>query len=174
MDKYTLQEVIEFITQSNEIECIGSQEAIDDSLIAWSYLAGNNALTESIVKKTHYYIIKNLNSRIAGHYRKCNVYVGDRMGYPPYYLTISMQKWLTEAMLADTKEKIKQNHIHFEFIHPFEDGNGRTGRMMLLWQLQRAELPIEIIYSDTKHDNYYPWFRSVSAMNRYTYKPYAT
>ena len=56
-------------------------------------------------------------------------------------------------------EKIKQWHIDFEYIHPFEDGNGRVGRLLYLIHTILLELPIHIIKNDTKYEKYYPWFR---------------
>ena len=40
-----------------------------------------------------------------------------------------------EGTLKEVLEKITELHFRFERIHPFEDGNGRTGRMILNRQL---------------------------------------
>jgi Fic family protein len=50
-----------------------------------------------------------------------------------------------------------RNHVKFEKIHPFEDGNGRIGRILLNWQRVKAGLPILTIYEKDKHA-YYKWF----------------
>jgi len=55
------------------------------------------------------------------------------------------------------KEATIGMHINFEGIHPFADGNGRMGRILLNWQLQKMNLPILIIKEEDRFD-YYKWF----------------
>ena len=38
-----------------------------------------------------------------------------------------------------------ETHFRFESLHPFFDGNGRTGRLLLNWQLLRAGFPLTVI-----------------------------
>ena len=51
----------------------------------------------------------------------------------------------------------KASHIAYERIHPFIDGNGRTGRMFMNWQRLKAGLPILVIKEKEKQE-YYKWF----------------
>ena len=57
-----------------------------------------------------------------------------------------LQKVNFEAdSLADLIEKAVRSHLHFELFHPFADGNGRTGRMILNQQLiNHGLLPVTI------------------------------
>lgn len=51
------------------------------------------------------------------------------------------------------EEKIKiilEKHIEFERIHPFNDGNGRTGRMIILYSLLENNIPPIIISKELK------------------------
>ncbi|NCN51627.1 Fic family protein, partial [archaeon] len=56
-------------------------------------------------------------------------------------------------------EKIKRLHIDFEHIHPFRDGNGRTGRILMNIQLINSNLPLKIIHQGEEQQKYYGWFK---------------
>lgn len=62
-----------------------------------------------------------------------------------------------------TYKQIKQWHIKFERIHPFGDGNGRTGRFLMLRQLILNGVSIPPILLSIKNfeenrKKYYRWF----------------
>ena len=46
--------------------------------------------------------------------------------------------------------KVARYHIEFEKIHPFEDGNGRTGRLMINYELLKNDLPPVVISKDDR------------------------
>ena len=54
---------------------------------------------------------------------------------------------------------IKRWHIQFEHIHPFEDGNGRVGRILMNFQLVKKGLPILVIHEGKEQREYYKWFK---------------
>lgn len=88
-------------------------------------------------------------------YRTENVYIGsmvEAVYYPPQWKKIpELMRAFVEQLsvsggsIAELFEKIAKNHMDFERMHPFRDGNGRTGRMLLNQQLMNeGYLPIVI------------------------------
>lgn len=99
-------------------------------------------------------------------YRTKDVYVGtiaEATYYPPPHqdvpqLMASFTQPLNEPgkCVRDKIERIAENHIRFERIHPFPDGNGRTGRLLMNQQLINEDfLPITI----TEQSKYRQAFR---------------
>ena len=52
--------------------------------------------------------------------------------------------------IEDIFLKIAKYHIEFEKIHPFEDGNVRTGRLLLNYELLKNDLPPVVISKDER------------------------
>ena len=58
-----------------------------------------------------------------------------------------MEQWIryVNRAEADPIEHAARAHAGFEAVHPFLDGNGRTGRLLMNWMLLRAGYPPAII-----------------------------
>lgn len=149
--------LMEFLEQSNFIENERSHEALIDAKYAWDYLMEFDTLTPDNVLGVHNQLLTRLNPRIAGRLRSLNVRVGNKVCPPFNEIPRLLTKWFMNHYSAADDEKIKRAHIAFEKIHPFEDGNGRVGRIILNWQRVKAGLPIMVILEEDR-DEYYDWF----------------
>lgn len=119
------------------------------------------SLTEDIIKKLHY-IIKHdtKNSTLSwfaiGDYKKRANVVGGRETTKPSEVSKSMKE-LLETYNAKENIKIEdiiELHAEFEYIHPFQDGNGRVGRLVVLKECLKNNL-IPFIIEDSKKGFYY-------------------
>lgn len=149
-------EMAYLIRQSNLIEGIDDPKEDKQSLRAWNWLISRSGINDYVVRELHGLIVANqsdLHIGDKGMYRHIQVWVG---GYqPPNAMRVPelMQTWC-----RDYYDKTpKQSHIDFEKIHPFVDGNGRTGRMLMWWHELKLGLPITPILNSNK-EHYYRWF----------------
>ena len=151
---------LEFLEQSNFIESEYSTDALDQAIAAWLYLKNENKLTITNVLKTHALLLRTLNPRIAGKLRTVDVRVGPHICPSFDRVPKLLERWFDNYIYDVVYEEdgIKQTHIEFERIHPFEDGNGRIGRIILNWQRVKAGLPILVIHEGPEQFEYYKWF----------------
>lgn len=97
-----------------------------------------DVLTENIIKKIHFMLKSNTSdSRLdwfqVGEYKQRSNMVGDSKTVPPGKVQKEMQKLLSAYQQKDSIsfEDIVAFHYSFEKIHPFQDGNGRVGRLIM-------------------------------------------
>lgn len=126
----------------------------------------NNPLTEKNIKDIHSLVLMN-DAQNRGVYRRLPVtIIGALHTSPqPYLVAIQMEQLLKDyERLKQTThiiEAISIFHLRFEGIHPFIDGNGRTGRLILNLELIKSGLlPINIKFADKREyytcfDDYY-------------------
>ena len=171
----TDEEVKEFLKESNAIEREYSEIALQDANQAWviAVLNFKDDFSIDLICGIHRRLMKRLNPKIAGNIRKIKIYVGNRINYreclKPELIHERLEKLIKawnknkenlKEMPDSTKEAfIKQWHIDFEGIHPFEDGNGRTGRIIMNLQRLSMRLPLLIIHEGEEQFEYYKWFK---------------
>lgn len=160
-----------FLQQSNCIEREYSQVAFDDAQSAWAYaIQHRDKITVDYILKVHKEALQRLRPDIAGRVRGCRVKIGGVV--KPFIsralIKSDLKKWCEEHNKPNmTKAEIKQSHISFQFIHPFEDGNGRTGRIIMNIQRINNNYTILIIHGMSEFDleihpeqrKYYTWFK---------------
>ena len=156
------KEEIEFLRESNAIEREYSKEALDDATNAWIMACLNskylNKQNISYILGIHQRLLKRLNKEIAGKIRECPVTISGKTKWNSKEEIIKELNILHKN-IPKTEEEIKQWHIKFEEIHPFEDGNGRTGRILMNIQRLKIGLPLLIIHEGKEQMEYYKWFK---------------
>jgi len=117
--------------------------------------------TESILH-LHQMLLTNINDEIAGRIREGNEYVrvGTHIAPAPDQIDALLDELTLEFSSTHNRhflEKISRFHLEFENIHPFNDGNGRIGRVLLNYQLMQTGFPPVIIRDKEKklyHDSF--------------------
>ncbi len=187
LKEITLAEIPELVYNSNAIEnSTLSLEDTEKILAGGSlarkvnvrevYEAKNLAkLTESILEKNksriniklilslHKTLLTNIDDNIAGRFRvgKEWVRVGNHLGANPQYVPTLMQElvdYYNQNKISYFLDAVSHFHAEFETIHPFVDGNGRMGRVLINLQLINLGFPPIIIQNKSKHTEYYPLF----------------
>ena len=112
-------------------------------------------LTERLVKDVAIQINRNINE--IGGYRKVQVVIRNAEHMPPAPNQVNqlMMQLVFDYNAAETDDPFlreAQLHLRFERIHPFEDGNGRTGRILVNRGLMKAGLAPVVIPLERRAD----------------------
>ena len=133
----------------DHMEAVGHKEAFEFV----SELVKNNVpISESVIKQIHYLVLAD-KKEDRGVYRRVPVRIMGAQHEPvqPYLIVPKMEELLS-TFLESTEHivtKLARFHIEFEGIHPFIDGNGRTGRLLVNLELMKAGYPpIDIKFTD--------------------------
>lgn len=113
------------------------------------------SLTPETILLVHKMLIENIDYNIAGRFRTKNEYVrvGSYIAPAPEHV-----ERMVDAILSEYEsninnyplDKIAKFHLDFEMIHPFLDGNGRIGRVIVNFQLNKLGFPNLIIRDKEK------------------------
>ncbi len=105
---------------------------------------GAAPITEAQILELNAVLLRGIDELGAGAYRRVAVYLTGAAFEPPPpeavpSLMTELSAWLAEAGDADPIVFAAEMHAWFETIHPFVDGNGRAGRLLVdLYLLKRG------------------------------------
>ena len=133
----------------DHMEAVGHKEAFD---FVSELVKDNVPISESIIKQIHYFVLAD-KKEDRGVYRRVPVRIMGAQHEPvQLYLIEPKMEQLLYDFAASTEHivtKLARFHIEFEDIHPFIDGNGRTGRLLVNLELMKAGFPpIDIKFTD--------------------------
>ena len=167
-------------------DILGYKQAFDHLYVA---VKDKQPITEAFIKELHGFVLRG--DPDAGSYRQIQNYVGSlsRVVYtpcPPKDVPSEMQKY-AETVQSEFKEFLDEqkdgefdwvkllhmlsgHHILFENIHPFIDGNGRTGRLLLSYEMiLLGLLPVDIRYEE--RERYYAAIQHYRDKEKYSDRP---
>ena len=139
------------------LEAINHREAI---LYVEDLISNKEPLSEWNIRNIHALILKEIDNFNAGRYRSENVVISGAQHIPPKHYEINdlMQKLIVEYQneWKAFHPVIRATLVHGEFvkIHPFIDGNGRTARLLLNFELMKNGFP-PIIIKNAARARYY-------------------
>jgi Fic family protein len=119
-------------------------------------------LSIELILFLHKMLMGNITDAIAGRFRTKGEYVrvGTHIAPAPEHVEKMMEAILLEFSADHINyfaDKIAKFHLDFETVHPFCDGNGRMGRVIINYQLARLGFP-NIIIRDKEKQIYYRAF----------------
>ena len=122
-------------------------------------LEADRKITTELIKKYNKYIMENLHDLNGKFKITQNLILGAEFEpTKPYLVPFEIEDWcnnlsyrLDNAKTNEEKvEIIMDQHIKFEKIHPFNDGNGRTGRLLIIHSCLKEDLEPIIIPKEEK------------------------
>lgn len=133
----------------DHMEAVGHKEAFD---FVSELVKDNVPISEGIIKQIHCLVLADKRED-RGVYRKVPVRIMGAQHEPvqPYLIEPKMEQLLHDfaASTEHIVTKLARFHIEFEGIHPFIDGNGRTGRLLVNLELMKSGFPpIDIKFTD--------------------------
>lgn len=154
-----------YIFETNTIGVTGEAVNVDDVIETANHFRcidfiiehAKSALTEKMIKKLHLMLKTGTSDArqewfAVGEYKKMPNEVGGMATTMPENVAAEMQALLAaySAKKAKTLEDILDFHVRFEKIHPFQDGNGRVGRLIMFKECLKYSIVPFIIEDNLK------------------------
>ena len=141
---------------------------VDDLIEAYNHIACVNHIIDTATARLSQTYIRKLHSMIGygtvaerkllfhpGEYRRDTCTIGKTKTTPPKNINSQMNALIAEYESLDKAElaQILNFHVRFERIHPFADGNGRLGRLLMFKECLRHEIT-PFILDDKRRTEY--------------------
>lgn len=174
-------------TIREHFEVINHREAI---FFVEDLVRKREPLSERQIKSIHQLILKNIDDKNAGVYRKTNVIISGADHVPPDALCVEsemegfIQWYRTEGLALHPVERAARVHGEFVKIHPFVDGNGRTSRLIMNLELMKSGFPPIVLPVERRLEyyealdlahtkgNYEPFWGLISELAEAGFEPY--
>ncbi len=164
----TLKETEKILLEMEVSRNVSLREVFEAKNLAkvTEYICGKakrEELNKELVLLLHQMLIENIDDKISGRFRTKGEYVrvGTHIAPAPEHIERMIEEMFgeyTSNFDAYFSDKIAKFHLDFETIHPFIDGNGRIGRIIINYQLLRLGFPTIIIRNKEKLE-YYKGFK---------------
>ena len=154
------KEQTRFIFETNTLGATSENTRIDDIMETVNHFRcidyvidhATDKVTEAHIKQLHRILKANTSDSqkdwfVVGDYKKLPNEVGEEKTVEPKSVHKHMAKLISDFNSKGTisLDDVIDFHVKFERIHPFQDGNGRVGRLLMLWQcLQNRIVPFII------------------------------
>ena len=139
-------------------EAINHKKALE---LVFKNLQNEDGFDERFIKKLNETINRDIKDTEG--YRAVQVFIRGSEHIPPAPEKIpNLMNYFVYNYNHDEEDiftKIARYHIEFEKIHPFEDGNGRTGRLLLNYELLKKDIP-PVVISKEERVKYFEFLRN--------------
>lgn len=138
----------------DQLEALNHAKALELIKTLARILKSHQYITEEKIKAIHKIILTGINDEWAGKYREIEVFIrGYNVDLPqphkvPYMMT-ELTQWL-QGIQEHAVRVAADAHYKFVTIHPFVDGNGRTGRLLMNLVLLIHGYPMAIIPNEER------------------------
>ena len=175
------KEQTRYIFETNTLGITTESTRIDDILETVNHFRcvdyvidhATDKITEEHIKQLHLLLKANTSDSqkswfAVGDYKRLANAVGEEETAQPKEVHRQMKSLLAEY---NAKKQIKFDdlldfHVRFERVHPFQDGNGRVGRLLLFWQCLQTNI-VPFIITEDLHLFYYRGIQNWGKINGY-------